>query len=360
MATDQVFENHVQQQPRNYSNSYLDFLEAVRNRTEEDVRCLLPISPNCSRSEKNDEGDLTQKQKLLKALESKDPAEVWKLIAEAKESDVKTLESLNEICQSVAEHERLKEEGLFRGLWGKLRGQIRRTGGYGTSGSKYREDKEIQTEFQHEEEQQWIKILSDPLYIGLEWLWRNNPNNRRIPRDRKSEDIIETCLDDAYLLEKIALYEHHYSRDEYMNRALEYEKFAADVIEGSNLGQLHEILDVEGSGCLLQEKPMNFNKSLTLLKIAADKERKKFVTSPKFQSVLNEIVYYEWPYWQNMSCLKKMAWFFFQLLFVAVSCIFYMPVRLARKFPCSDKDDNIWWRFREKYEHPYSKFIHSQ
>lgn len=83
----------------------------------------------------------------------------------------------------------------------------------------------------------------------------------------------------------------------------------------------------------------------------------QFVTSPKCQSVLNEIVYYEWPYWQDMSCLTKMAWFFFQLLFVAVSCIFYIPVRLARKFPCCDKDDSIWWRFREKYEHPYSKFI---
>ena len=290
MATEQVFENLVQQQPRNYSNIFLDFLEAVRNGTEEEVRCLLPISSNITRRRMengdHDEDGLSQKQKLLKALESKDPVEVWKLIAEAKECDVKTLRSLNEICESVAEHERLKEEGLISFLWGNLKGQIRCTCGYGTSGSKYREDKEMQTEFQHEEEQQWIRILSDPLYIGLEWLWRNNPNNRRIPtstqqtkrKDRKFEDIIETCLDDAYLLEKIALYEHHYSRDEYMNRALEYEKFAADVIEGSNLDQLHEILDVEGSGCLLQKKPVNFNQSLSLLKIAADKERKQVFT----------------------------------------------------------------------------------
>lgn len=283
---EQGFENHVPQHPRSYSNIFLDFLEAVRERTEEDVRCLLPINSNNTRRTDNgddDEDGLSRKQKLLKALESKDPVEVWKLIAEAKESDVKTLESLNEICQSVAEHERLKEEGLISFLWGNLRGQVRCTCGYGTSGSKYPDDKETQTEFQHEEEQQWIRILSDPLYIGLEWLWRNNPNNRTIAtstqqtkrKDRKFEDIIETCLDDAYLLEKIALYEHHYSRDEYMNRALEYEKFAADVIEGSNLDQLHEILDVEGSGCLLQKKPVNFNQSLSLLKIAADKERKK-------------------------------------------------------------------------------------
>lgn len=271
--------NHEnQQQPRNY---YFDFLEAVRSRTDKDVReCLPPISSNYAGTRREKDG-LSQRQKLLKALESKDRGEVWKLIAEAKESDVKrTLESINEICRSVAEHERLKEEGLIKWLWGKLIGQIRCTVGYGTSRSQQLKDKE---EFQHEEEQQWIRILSDPLYIGLKWLWRNNPNSRGIQdsteqtklRDGKFEDIIETCLDDAYLLEKIALYEHHYSRDEYMNRALEYEKFAADVIEGSNLGQLHEILDVEGSGCLLQKKPNNFNQSLSLLKIAADKERKR-------------------------------------------------------------------------------------
>jgi len=271
-------ENHVQQQPRNY---YLDFLEAVRSGTDKDVReCLPPISSNYAGTRRESD-DLSQRQKLLIALESKDPGEVWKLIAEAKESDVKrTLESINEICRSVAEHERLKEEGLIKCLWGKLIGQVRCTVGYGTSRSQQLKDKE---EFQHEEEQQWIRILSDPLYIGLKWLWRNNPNSRGIQdcteqtkgRDSKFEDIIETCLDDAYLLEKIALYEHHYSRDEYMNRALEYEKFAADLIEGSSLGQLHEILDVEGSGCLLQKKPNNFNQSLSLLKIAADKERKR-------------------------------------------------------------------------------------
>lgn len=274
-------ENHVQQQPRNY---YLEFLEAVRSGTDKDVReCLPPISSNYAGTRREND-DLSQRQKLLIALESKDPGEVWKLIAEAKESDVKrTLESINEICRSVAEHERLKEEGLIKCLWGKLIGQVRCTVGYGTSRSQQLKDKE---EFQHEEEQQWIRILSDPLYIGLKWLWRNNPNSRGIQdcteqtkgRDSKFEDIIETCLDDAYLLEKIALYEHHYSRDEYMNRALEYEKFAADLIEGSNLGQLHEILDVEGSGCLLQKKPNNFNQSLSLLKIAADKERKRVCT----------------------------------------------------------------------------------
>lgn len=277
------------QQRENGSNIYLDFLNKVRNGTEKDVReCLLPLSANNTRIHADDEeeeeeedesvnlSDLSYKRKLLKALDNNDAGAVWMLIAEAEESDIKTLESLNETCELVAEHERLKEESLIKCLWGKLKSQVIRCA-CRTNRSKYRE------EFQHEEEQQWIKVLSNPLYIALKWLWRNNPKSRKSPtttqqrkrKESKFEDVIEASLDDAYLLEKIASYQHHYSLDEYTRRALECEQFATDVVEGSNLGQLHEIMDVEGDGCLLQEKPRNFNKSLSLLKIAADKERKR-------------------------------------------------------------------------------------
>lgn len=279
------------QQRGNGSNIYLDFLNKVKNGTEEDVReCLLALSANNTRIHADDEeeededvnrSDLSYKRELLKALDNNDAGAVWMLIAEAKESDIKTLESLNETCEFVAEHERLKEEGLINCLWGKLKSQIRCAGRI--TRSKYREDKRIQTEFQHEQEQQWIKILSNPLYVGLEWLWRNNPESRKSPtttqqgkrKESKFEDVIEASLDDAYLLEKIASYEHHYSLEEYTRRALECEQFATDVVEGSDLGQLHEIMDVEGDGCLMQKKPRNFNQSLSLLKIAADKERKR-------------------------------------------------------------------------------------
>ena len=54
----------------------------------------------------------------------------------------------------------------------------------------------------------------------------------------KREGVIEGALHDANLLEKIALYEHHYSRDEYTRRAEAYEKFAIDVVEGSTWEQL--------------------------------------------------------------------------------------------------------------------------
>ena len=85
-------------------------------------------------------------------------------------------------------------------------------------------------------------------------------------------------MDDAYLLEKIASYEHYYSRDEYKHRAEEYETFAADIVEQvdtSDFNQLHEIMDIEGNGSLLSKAPANFNQSLSLLKLAADKQRKR-------------------------------------------------------------------------------------
>ena len=83
----------------------------------------------------------------------------------------------------------------------------------------------------------------------------------------------------------------------------------------------------------------------------------QFVTSPKCQHILNEIVYYEWPHWQNTNLLTKLAWSFFQLVMVSVSIAFYIPVRLARKRPCCNKDHWRWWKFREMYEHPYCKFV---
>ena len=277
---EQVYDNGEQQQPGDGSIIYIHFLDAVRRGKEDDVKQFLR-SPNSDEAVEGQEEDaVSHKRQLLDAIENEDAGTVWKLIAKAKHSDVKTIESLNETCESVAEHERLKEKGLIKNLWGKLKRKIKCTGGRDASGCKCRENRPVQTEFQHEEEQQWIRILSDPLYIGLEWLWRNNPNaasttpQQTKRKESKLEDVIEAALDDAYLLEKIALYEHHYSRDKYTRRALECEKFAAGVVEGSNLAQLHEIMDIEGNGCLLQKKPNDFNQSLSLLKLAANKERK--------------------------------------------------------------------------------------
>ena len=276
-----------EQQHEDGDSRYTDVFNAVRNGTEVQVRNfwsqLKSTNTTVKEIKENGEEDVSEtpsyRQKLLKALAEKNTDEVWSLIAEGKEEEIKTLETLNSICKTVAEHERLREAGLFSCMLGKLQSQIRCNGpcGCGRSGRE-REGENYETKLEREEEQQSINILSDPLYICLNWLWRNNPNGgsptSSNQQGTKREDVIEGALHDANLLEKIALYEHHYSRDEYTRRAEAYEKFAIDVVEGSTWDQLLQIMDDKGTGCLLTNKPGDFNQSLSLLKTAADKERK--------------------------------------------------------------------------------------
>ena len=304
MASGQVFSRHVQQQEEeSIFNIYTEFLDAVKKGTKEQVKtCVTLINSATNEARKaGEEGEnmepnrstesaksTSHRQKLLEALEKKDAGGVWNLIAEANKEEVKSLETLNDVCESVADHERLKEAGLFKCLWGKFKSQVRCNGRCGCRSKCCGDEQQKLTEFQNEEEQQWIRILSDPLYISLEWLWRHNPASKAPVTSEKEEtkevneskldDVIEAALHDAHLLEKIALYEHHFSRDEYTRRAEVYEAFATDVVAESNLEQLHVIMDVDGTGCLLQKRPKKFNQSLSLLKIAADKERKRVCT----------------------------------------------------------------------------------
>ena len=295
MAFDPVFANHVQLQDKESEfDVYSEFLEAVRNKTKQEVVECLQKNNQCSsdtevRVSENDKDKTSNpalaesppyRKKLLKALQEKDAGEVWNLIAEAKDDDLKTLENLNEVCKSVADQDRLKEAGLMKYLWETLKRHLR-CSGWCRNCISCRENEQRTTEFQNEEEQQWIRILCDPLYISLKWLWRSNPKSELMnssakgkANDSKQQDVIEAALRDAHLLEKIASYEHHYSKDEYTRLAEEYDKFATHVVNGSNLKQLHQVMDLEGTGCLLLERPENFNQSLGLLKIAADKERK--------------------------------------------------------------------------------------
>ena len=303
-----------EQQHKNSDSTHVEFFNAVRKGTVEQVRKLLShikstdtAVTEINENGKQDVGDKTSyRQKLLKALAEKNTGEVWNLIVKGKEKEIKTLETLNSICETVAEHERLREAGLFSCMLGKLKSQIRCNGpcGCGRSGRERGGEK---YQLEREEEQQWINILSDPLYICLNWLWRNNPNGGSLTSSdqegtkkedsRKSEDVIEAALHDANLLEKIALYEHHYSRDEYTRRAEVYEKFATDVVEGSTWDQLLEIMDDKGTGCLLTNKPGDFNQSLSLLTTAADKERKRvcmallIIYPPKFNVRLRFLVF---------------------------------------------------------------------
>ena len=243
-----------EQQHEDSDSTHAESFNAASNGTVEQV-----IQSDGTNTTVTDE-TAAYRQKLLKALAEKNAGEVWRLIAEGSKQE--TLKTPNSICETVK---------------GKLKSQIRCNGpcGCGRSGRERGGEK---YQLEREEEQQWINILSDPLYICLNWLWRNNPNGGSATSSNqqgtKREDVIEGALHDANLLEKIALYEHHYSRDEYTRRAEAYEKFAIDVVEGSTSGQLLEIMDDKGTGCLLMKKPGNFNQSLSLLKTAADKERK--------------------------------------------------------------------------------------
>ena len=289
------------------STIYAEFFNAVRSKTVEQVTEFLSqlkttnttvTEINRGNGEEYVGKTTSYRQKLLKALAEKNVGAIWSLIAEGKKEEIKTLETLNSVCKTVAKNERLREGGLT--CW--IRGKLRCNGPCGCCrGGLFREGEEYQTKLQREEEQQWINILSDPLYICLNWLWRNNPNGgsptSSDQQGTKKEDVIEAALDDANILEKIALYEHHYSRDEYTRRAEVYEKFATDVVEGSTWEQLLDIMDDKGTGCLLTKKPGDFNQSLSLLKTAADKERKRvcmallIISPPKFNVRLRFLVF---------------------------------------------------------------------
>ena len=274
------------------SDTFEEFLNRVQTGTKEGVdNFLLPLIRTAEK-ERDSQNELSKQ--LIDALVQRDVVEVWKLIAEINETknetdSNKTLENLNEACTAIAERENNKEtrchfkcswdcKKIFETIKNSLCTCLRCTCNVDEFG-------ETKTEMRSEEERRWIEILSNPLYISLEWLWRNNPNSQYIydkagerRKESKFTDITEAALDDAYLLEKIASYEHYYSRDEYKRRAEEYETFAADIVEQvhtSDLNQLHEIMDIKGSGSLLNKTPAKFNQSLSLLKLAADKKRKR-------------------------------------------------------------------------------------
>ena len=272
------------------SKSFDDFLFKIETETKAEVNNFLS---RCIRTDNENPENPLLKQ-LENALQKRNVIEVWKLIVETKEQDKDAiLEGLSDVWRSIAEEENIKEEGcswkcVLHFSCGKLCTLFRSI--------IYIEDDSDQKEgIPSEEEQTWIRVLSNPLYISLEYLWRMNPksnqqtnpetNKRTRRRGSKSTDVIEAALDDSYLLEKVAAYEHHYSRDEYLGRAKEYEQFAVDIIEQAGASQLSKIIDIEGKGPLLNKAPKDFIQSLSLLKKAADKQRKLVRLSKLFKFI---------------------------------------------------------------------------
>ena len=325
------------------SDTFDRFLQIVQEGTKEEAHIFL-LGLMQTAENANDSRNSPLKQ-LEDALEDINAVQVWKLIVKINEDENnQTLENLNEVCRIIVEKENNKEnESHVKCSWDckklckTLKNLLYYTLSWITQCDEGLGDLEEEAEMQSEKEWRWIEILSNPLYISLEWLWRNNPNShyktegllRR--KESKFADIIEAALDDAYLLEKITSYEHYYSRDEYKRRAEEYETFAADIVQQvdtSDLNQLHEIMDIKGNGSLLNQTPANFNQSLSLLKLAADKQRKR--VGIRFHEVIS-LSYFIFSGMRN--CLKTVI--VSRLSHIPSSHLFlFYKVTLRLKFPC--------------------------
>ena len=262
------------------------FLEIVQVGTKEEMENFLFYLFTTENENKYSDSQIDPSEKLRQALKDNNLVEAWKLMVETNERELgETLENLTEVCTIITKKGSSTEDGCrLKCQWDSqkvcetLRSSVCWI--FNCDEGDLEEEKELRSQ----KERRWIDVLTNPLYISLEWLWRNNPNSlykkgiRR--KESKFADIIEVALDDAYILEKLASYERHYkyySRDDYRQRAIKCEKFAIDVVEQatiSELNQLHEIMDIKGNGSLLKKKPENFHQSLGLLRIAVDKQRK--------------------------------------------------------------------------------------
>lgn len=91
----------------------------------------------------------------------------------------------------------------------------------------------------------------------------------------------------------------------------------------------------------------------------------QFVASPRSQLILDEIVFYKWPDWQDKSTMRRILWFIFQFILTTIITPFYIPLRIFDKmFPnkssnmCSNRcAKTCIEKIKSLYEHPYSKFV---
>lgn len=206
------------------------------------------------------------RQKLSDALEEGDAYKVWKLLLNEEFKNIPHLKDLNEVSKSVADREEVKD-WLYRFISYEFKNLLENNG---------------KENLPSEEDRLNLDIQSNPLCLSLEWLWRSNPKS---PQHEESEkgSIIEAALDNAFLLEKMASYKNHFSHDKYMDRAEKCEKFAIDIVEQVNDDK---VMDIDGEGALVNKESNDFIPSLSLLKMAADKERK--MVSGRSISLINK------------------------------------------------------------------------
>ncbi|PFX26235.1 Short transient receptor potential channel 5 [Stylophora pistillata] len=267
-------------------NCRVDLTDLLRNIEEEEYANKVEIDDEEATSAE----DLLAEE-LLGALERNEALEVWELVKKKH-----SILSKTSLYQDIANLEKNSPENSksFRVFCRSDR----------KSCSVVRSDAEDDQK-NNARKRRWIKILSNPLFIGVEWLWRSCHTDK----NEDVEDVIENALEDSYQLEKIAWHE----QDVYKSSVKAYETFATDVLEESTLDQFYEIMNAEGDDSVLDEKPrrvtthkprrvMKHKQSLSLLKIAANKGRKKFVNHTMSYIILlcllfwstmgNEVEYY--------------------------------------------------------------------
>ena len=277
-----------------------------------DQRLIKDILAEIGKGEASPESDKgSHREQLLEALRTENPDEVLAVIVRGNEENAKTLRTLNDECRAAAQrqerrrHLTCEEDCLccsVKKTLKRIHACIKNCFCCWGCSSQCRTDKQQPTEDEIEEEKQWIEILSNPLYISLEWFRRIYSNSSRIvsengnnpqeffieqndaftcakyvekEKENENQDVIATALRDSHLLEMIAGNDLHQYKDEYQKRANQIEEFAIAVVRGSTRDQLLDIMDTSGNGCLKQQKPKKFSQSLSLLKIAAVEERKK-------------------------------------------------------------------------------------
>ena len=257
---------------------------------------------------------------LVEALDNKDFDEVLKLIFEDNGENAKTLKTLNDNAKVIAQRKRKKTACLCQCVQGcrdcskeeinaslhkccktnnacncscccqnKQQDRENYNRGNCMQPRSCECNKEQPKENFNEEEREWIKILSNPLYISLEWFRRiytkPSGNEAGEGKENEEEDVIVAALRDSHLLQTIAGNDIHQHKEEYQQRAEKIEEFAKAVIEESTCEhELHDIMDTQGEGCLKQGKPEKFIQSLSVLKIATDLERMKVCLFNSFSS----------------------------------------------------------------------------
>ena len=240
-----------------------------------------PLGDILEREDENDrkpENNLANQ--LFRALGENDAFGCWKLLEENHHAIRLEYENFQNNCKEASKKEQQREERFH------------------CSSKCSEEPKEEQQSSEPQGSQKecingetklnWIKVLSNPLFIGLEWLWRTKSNcpctscqkDRKLAgkEKKKKEDVIASSLRDAYLLDETSSLKHYNSRDVYRESAEACETFAAGILEKASQKELHEIMDIKGEGCLLQNgshQQKNFIESLSLLKSAVNKRRKK-------------------------------------------------------------------------------------